>query len=106
MNFQKPQLEKLEGSPEFIQIEPEKFVQNATQAVVFQDPITNRTVTLMGSASMTLSMKEYAEIRVPPDIAYNIINVIAAPNEAIPELVTQEYTDQSLTMFYKYLNAL
>ena len=106
MNSQKLQQEKLENTPVFTQVDTDVFVQNAKQAVVFHDPLTNRTVTLMGSASMAMTMEEYAQMRVPTGIDYNIINVIAAPNEAIPELVTQEYTDQSLTMFYKYLNAL
>ena len=106
MSFQKPQLEKLENPPLFEQLEPKKFVENASQAVVFHDPITNRSVTLMGSASMTLSMEEYAELRVPPGVAYNIINVTSAPNEAIPEIVSQEYSDPALNMFYRYLNAL
>lgn len=106
MNSQELQLEKLENTTVFKLVEPEKFVENAKQAVIFHDPITDRSVTMLGSSTMTMSMKEYAELRVPQGISYNIINITSAPNEAIPELVTDEYCDQSLTMFYRYLNAL
>lgn len=106
MNFQELQPEKLENTPLFTQVEVDKFSSNENQAVVFHDPITCRMVAFMGSASMTMSMEEYAKLRVPKDIPYNIISMTSAANEAIPELVRQEYTDRSLNMFYKYLNAL
>jgi hypothetical protein len=97
MNFQEQQQAKLENM---------NYVENAKKAVVYHDPITRKMVVLQGSASMDISMEEYAALRVPTDIQYTIIGVNAAPNESLPDLNFNHTSSDSLNMFYRYLNAL
>jgi hypothetical protein len=99
MNFQEQQQEKLENT----QFE---YAENAKLAVIYNDPITNRPVHLLGSAYMTMSMHEYAKLRVPDGVQYNVVTFESAPNEVLPGLNFNAYSDKSLNMFYRYLNAL
>lgn len=97
MNFQEQQLEKLENT---------SFEENAKKSIVYHDPITNRMVALHGSLYMNMSMEEYATLRVPEGVSYNIVDHKSTVNEVLPELNFLEYENDSLNMFYRYLNAL
>lgn len=103
MHSQEPPAEKFKNINSLHSVE---FVENAKKAVVYYDPLTNRAVTLYGSPGMAMSMTDYAKIRVPRGVAYNIIDIMSAPDEALPELNLSAYSDPSLNMFYRYLNAL
>ena len=107
MSSQEQPLEKSENTFVFEEItEPNNFVDNAKKAIVYNDPLTLRPVMLHGSASMTMSMEDYAAVRVPADVRYNIVELQSSPDQVLPELNFQAYTDKSLNMFYRYLNAL
>lgn len=99
MNYQEQPQEKFES----IQFE---YAENAKLAVVYHDPITHRMNHLLGSVSMQMSMDEYAKLRVPDGVEYNIVSYESAPNEVLPNLNINAYSDKSLNMFYRYLNAL
>lgn len=99
MNSQEQPQEKLKNT----QFE---YAENAQLAVVYHDPLTGKMVHLLGSANMQMTMDEYAKIRVPSEIVYNIVSFTSAPNEVLPELDLNAHKDKSLNMFYRYLNAL
>lgn len=99
MNCQELPLEKLENTQY-------EYAENAKLAIVYHDPITNRVNYLLGSAEMIMSMDEYAKLRVPEGVVYNIVRHESAPNEVLPGLNFSAYSDKSLNMFYRYLNAL
>ena len=63
-------------------------------------------VALQGSLYMNMSMEDYAKLRVPEDVKYNIVEHTSTVNEVLPELNFLEYENESLNMFYRYLNAL
>jgi hypothetical protein len=82
------------------------FIENVKYAVAYYDPLSLREVLLYGSPMMKISMEDYAKLRVPEGIPYKVIELNTSPNETLPDLNFTTYSNDSLNMFYKYLNAL
>lgn len=104
MNSQEHPQERSKSTP-FDNINWE-HIENVKYGVVFTDPVTNKSVIMQGSSTMTMSMEDYAKLRVPAGVPYAIIEMQSSINETVPGMNCEEPVTESLNMFYKYLNAL